>query len=70
MLQHSLIGAVAPLLLLLGIPPSLAAGLGESARRRVQALQQPVAALALWLLGTVLWLLPAVHQAVLGNPAL
>ena len=71
MLQHTLIGAVAPLLLLLGMPRGFVAGLlSKRAQRRLQRLQYPLLAFGLWALSTVVWLLPAVHHAVLGNGAL
>ncbi len=71
MLQHTLIGAAAPLLLLLGIPRAFAADLlGPSTRRLLQRLQHPLLAFPLWAVGTVVWLLPDVHHAVLDNGAL
>ena len=70
MLQHTLIGAVAPLLLLLGMPASLLERLPERWRRRLQRIQHPLVAFPLWALTTIVWLLPAVHGAVLENGAL
>ena len=71
MLQHTLIGAIAPLLLLLGVPRALAVDLvGQAGRRRLQRVQNPLLAFPLWAASTVLWLIPAVHHAVLGNGAL
>ena len=71
MLQHTLIGAAAPLLLLLGIPRAFAADLlSPSTRRVLQRLQHPLLAFPLWAVGTVVWLLPDVHHAVLDNGAL
>lgn len=71
MLQHTLIGAAAPLLLLLGIPRAFAADLlSPSTRRVLQRLQHPLLAFTLWAVGTVAWLLPDVHHAVLDNGAL
>lgn len=68
MLQHTLIGAVAPLLLLLGMPRGFVPGmLGETARRRLTRLQHPVVAYGVWAVGTVVWLLPSVHHAVLQS---
>ena len=70
MLQHTLIGAVAPLLLLLGMPASLLQHLPERWRRRIQRIQNPLVAFPLWALTTIVWLLPAIHDAVLENSAL
>ena len=47
MLQHTLIGAVAPLLLLLGMPASLLRHLPERWRRRIQRIQNPLVAFPL-----------------------
>jgi cytochrome c oxidase assembly factor CtaG len=66
MLQHTLIGAVAPLLLLLGMPRAFAtAVLPVRWQVRLQWLQHPARAFGLWTATTVLWLLPPVHHAVL-----
>jgi cytochrome c oxidase assembly factor CtaG len=71
MLQHTLIGAVAPLLLLLGLPRAFVEPLLSVAwRRRLQRVQHPGLAFPLWAVGTIVWLLPPVHQAVLDSPAL
>jgi cytochrome c oxidase assembly factor CtaG len=71
MLQHTLIGAVAPLLLLIGLPRAFVAPLLSPAwARRLQRLQHPVVAFPLWVAGTIVWLLPAVHHEVLEVPAL
>ena len=68
MLQHTLIGAVAPLLLLLGLPRAFVEpALSDAWRRRLERLQNPVLAFPLWVAGTVFWLLPAVHHAVLDD---
>ena len=70
MLQHTLIGAVAPLLMLLGAPrPFLEATLGPGARRVIGHLQHPAVAFPLWAVSTVLWLLPAVAPPVLDHRA-
>lgn len=66
MLQHTLIGAVAPLLLLLGMPRAFAtAVLPVRWQARLTWLQHPVRAFTLWTVTTVMWLLPSVHHAVL-----
>lgn len=71
MLQHTMIGAIAPLLMLLGTPRAFVeATLGAGARRVISRLQHPAVTLPLWAVSTVLWLLPAVHRAVLDNGAL
>ncbi len=71
MLQHTLIGAAAPLLLLLGLPRAFVTDLlSPSAQRIVQRLQYPLVALPLWIASTVLWLIPGIHHAVLENGAL
>jgi cytochrome c oxidase assembly factor CtaG len=71
MLQHTLIGAVAPLLLLLGLPRAFLAPLLSAAwRRRLGRVQHPVVAFPLWAVGTIVWLLPAVHHEVLESPPL
>jgi cytochrome c oxidase assembly factor CtaG len=71
MLQHTLIGAIAPLLLLLGTPRAfLTEILRPGTRRLLERLQHPLVAFPLWALSTVVWLLPGVHHAVLGDGAL
>ncbi len=71
MLQHTMIGAIAPLLMLLGMPRAfLEATLGAGARRAIGRLQHPAVGFPLWAASTVAWLLPAVHRAVLENGAL
>ncbi len=71
MLQHTLIGAFAPLLMLLGTPRAFVeATLGAGTRRVIGRLQHPGVAFPLWAVSTMLWLLPAVHRAVLENGAL
>lgn len=71
MLQHTLIGALAPLLLLLGLPRALVApALSPAWTRRLQRVQNPVVAFPLWVVGTVVWLLPPVHHQVLESPVL
>lgn len=71
MLQHTLIGAVAPLLLLLGLTREMVL---ESLRprtvRALQRLQHPAIAFSLWTLSTAVWLWPEVHHAVLESQPL
>lgn len=71
MLQHTLIGAVAPLLLLLGMPRAFVEPLLSGAwRRRLVRIEHPFVAFPLWAVGTATWLLPSVHHAVLANGGL
>lgn len=71
MLQHTLIGAVAPLLLLLGMPRAFAtAVLSPGAQRLLGRIQHPLVAFPLWTVTTIVWLLAPVHHAVLEHSAL
>lgn len=71
MLQHTVIGGFAPLLLLLGIPRDAAERfLRPSTIRRIQRIQHPVVAFTAWTVTTVIWLLPEVHHQVLVSPVL
>lgn len=71
MVQHTVIGGFAPLLLLLGIPPGAAERLlSPAAIRRIQRVQHPAVAFSAWVAGTVIWLLPSVHHEVLMSPGL
>jgi len=68
MLQHTMIGAIAPLLMLLGTPRAfLTAVFRPRTRAVLQRLQHPLVAFPLWALSTVVWLLPDLHHEVLGN---
>ena len=68
MLQHVLLGALAPVLVLLGVSP---APRGTRARRRVLAvLLHPVVAFSIWLASTIVWIVPDVHHEVVARPAL
>lgn len=68
MLQHTMIGAIAPLLMLLGMPRAFVTEvLGERTRRVLVRLQHPLVAFPLWALSTVIWLLPEVHHTVLAS---
>lgn len=69
MLQHVLIGAVAPLLALLAVPPP-SGGEGQPRFPRLRRLVHPAPAFALWAASTGLWLLPAVHHEVLMRSSL
>ncbi|MGD9696567.1 MAG: cytochrome c oxidase assembly protein [Thermoleophilia bacterium] len=68
MLQHTLVGAVAPLLLLLGLPRGyVEPRIGPLLRRVATVLENPVLAFPLWAVGTSAWLIPGVHHEVLDN---
>ena len=68
MLQHVLLGALAPVLVLLGVSP---APRGTRDRHPVLAvLLHPVVAFALWMGSTILWIVPDVHHQVLVQPGL
>jgi cytochrome c oxidase assembly factor CtaG len=69
MLQHVLIGAVAPLLVLLALPPRPDADHSDR-RSALRRLAHPVPAFASWVLSTVVWLLPGVHHQVLTHVSL
>lgn len=68
MLQHVLIGALAPLLVLLAIPSA------RSAKRRRHRLLvgvlHPAMAFMLWVGSTIVWLIPDVHHEVLTHQGL
>ncbi|MBI2683990.1 MAG: cytochrome c oxidase assembly protein [Actinobacteria bacterium] len=71
MLQHTMIGAVAPLLLLLGVAPRALHPVADTPFGRVaRRLSHPAVAFPAWLTSTLVWLLPSVHEAVLGNQPL
>jgi putative membrane protein len=71
MLQHTLIGATAPLLLLLGVTREFVRDLLSPRTFGVlQRLQNPLIAFPLWALSTVVWLLPDLHHLVLETPPL
>jgi cytochrome c oxidase assembly factor CtaG len=73
MLQHVLLGDIAPLLLLL----SLSRVIMRPATRRLQRIERalgpfahPLTGLALWLALMYLWHVPALYDAALDNPGL
>ncbi|MGD9570972.1 MAG: cytochrome c oxidase assembly protein [Thermoleophilia bacterium] len=71
MLQHTLIGAVAPLLLLLGVTREFVTGmLRPRTIRFLERAQHPAIAFPLWALSTIVWLIPSLHHEVLVNPVL
>jgi cytochrome c oxidase assembly factor CtaG len=67
MLQHVLIGAVAPLLVLLALPRAVP---GATPRRWWARLLHPGIAFALWVTSTIVWLAPGVHHHVLDDQAI
>lgn len=68
LLQNVVLAEWAPALLVLGIPPALAAELGRLGALR--QLTRPLVALPLWLATYFLWHLPAVYDAALEHAAL
>src|SRR3954465_3713434 len=69
MLQHLLIGDLAPLLLALGLSgPLLRPLLAPRPVQRLQVLTYPLVALPLWALNLALWHLPALYDAALEHP--
>jgi putative membrane protein len=66
LLQNVVLAEWAPLLVVLGLPPALAA---VAARHRlVRVLTHPLVALPLWLGNYALWHVPAIYDAALRNP--
>jgi cytochrome c oxidase assembly factor CtaG len=68
LLQNVVLAEWAPALLVLGLPPYLAAQLGGKAVMRV--LTYPPVALSIWLATYFLWHLPWAYDAALEHPAL
>ncbi len=66
LLQNVVLAEWAPLLVVLGIPPALAASLARPAA--VRTLTHPGVALPLWLANYMLWHLPWLYDAALENP--
>lgn len=67
LLQNILLAEWAPLLLVLGLPPSLAASFTRF--RPLRGLTHPLVALPLWLTVYFLWHLPPLYDAALRNPS-
>lgn len=66
MLQHVLVGALAPLLVLLAVPRATR---GARDRRPVlRIVLNPFVAFGLWLASTIAWLVPDLHHEVLSRP--
>jgi putative membrane protein len=70
MMQHVLIGAVAPLLVLLALPPRLPRAEPGAVRRLLRRLAHPLPALGLWAASTMIWLLPDLHHEVVDHTSL
>jgi putative membrane protein len=68
LLQNVVLAEWAPALLVLGLPPYLAARLGRN--RLMRSLTYPPVALSVWLATYFLWHLPWAYDAALEHPAL
>jgi putative membrane protein len=69
MLQHLLIGDLAPLLLALGLSgPLLRPLLAPRPLQRLRVLTHPLVALPLWAVNLCVWHLPALYDAALEHP--
>jgi putative membrane protein len=68
LLQNVVLAEWAPALLVLGLPPALAAAIGGV--RAIRLLTRPPIALGLWLATYFLWHLPALYDAALEHYAL
>ena len=66
LLQNVVLAEWAPLLVVLAIPPALAASIARF--RLVRALTHPAVALPLWIGNYMLWHLPWVYDTALRNP--
>ena len=66
LLQNVVLAEWAPLLVVLGIPPALAATISRPGVTR--ALTHPAVALPLWLANYMVWHLPWLYDAALRNP--
>ena len=66
LLQNVVLAEWAPLLVVLGIPPALAAAIARPPV--IRALTHPAIALPLWLANYMVWHLPWVYDAALENP--
>ncbi|MGH3137215.1 MAG: cytochrome c oxidase assembly protein [Gaiellaceae bacterium] len=67
LLQNVVLAEWAPLLVVLAIPPALAARLARP--RAIRALTHPAVALPLWLANYMLWHLPWLYDTALENPS-
>jgi cytochrome c oxidase assembly factor CtaG len=67
LLQNVVLAEWAPLLVVLGISPALAASISQQGV--VRALTHPFVALPLWLANYMVWHLPWIYDAALRNPS-
>jgi putative membrane protein len=67
LLQNVVLAEWAPLLVVLAIPPALAASIARPGV--VRALTHPAVALPLWLANYMVWHLPWIYDAALRNPS-
>jgi cytochrome c oxidase assembly factor CtaG len=67
LVQNVVLAEWAPLLLVLGIPPTLAERIGR--RRLIASLTHPLVALPLWVASYALWHVPALYDAALRHPS-
>jgi putative membrane protein len=67
LLQNVVLAEWAPLLVVLGIPPALAARIARPTA--IRALTHPAVALPLWLANYMVWHLPWLYDAALENPS-
>jgi cytochrome c oxidase assembly factor CtaG len=67
LLQNVVLAEWAPLLLVLGITPALAASISQP--DVVRALTHPLVALPLWLANYMVWHLPWIYDGALRNPS-
>jgi putative membrane protein len=66
LLQNVVLAEWAPLLVVLGLPPALAAAIARP--RAVRALTHPLVALPLWLANYMVWHLPWLYDTALEHP--
>jgi cytochrome c oxidase assembly factor CtaG len=66
LLQNVVLAEWAPLLVVLGLSPALAAAIARP--RAIRALTHPAVALPLWLVNYMIWHLPWVYDQALENP--
>lgn len=70
MVQHLLLGDLAPLAIVLGVSgPVLRPLLVSPTLRRLRVLAHPLVALPLWIVNLYVWHLPALYQAALAHDA-
>ena len=70
MIQHLLLGDIAPLLIVLGLTgPMLRPLLAARPVQRLRELAHPLVALPVWALNLCVWHLPALYEAALRGPA-